>query len=76
MQPRYVKATKRYTKTQKTGKLGREEGVLELAILGEPGTRIISLTESGIQSPRTRIIPLTEFGIYYQTEPRASGREV
>ena len=37
MKPRYVKAKKKIWKTQKTGKLGLVEGVLELPIPVEPG---------------------------------------
>ena len=61
-------------KTQKTGELGRGEGVLELPIPGEPGNRIIPVRESGIQLPGTRIIPLRESVIYYKTELGSSGR--
>ena len=50
-------------KTQKTGGLGPVEGVMELPIPGEPGNRIIPLTEPGIQLSGTRIIPLRESDI-------------
>ena len=63
MRPRYVRATKKDIKTQKTSKLGPGDGVLELPILGEPGNRIIPLRESGIRFPRTQIISLRESGI-------------
>ena len=60
MRPRYLKATKRSLKTQKTGKLGTEEGMLELSIWGEPGNMIILLRESGIQFAVTYIILLSK----------------
>ena len=61
--PRYVKATKKTERTQKTVKQGLEEVVLEILIPGEPRNQTTSLRESGIQFPGTRIIPLRKSGI-------------
>ena len=75
MRPDISKQQTNIWKTQKTGKLGPEEGVLELPILGEPGNWIIPLRESRIQFPGNRIIPLRESRIYYKMEPGDSVRE-
>ena len=63
IRPRYVKTKKSTKRTQNTVKLGPEESVLELPILGEPGNSTIPSRESGIQFPGTQIIPLKESGI-------------
>ena len=56
------KQQKNTYKTQKTGKLGTEEGVMELLIPLEPGNQTIPLRESGIQFPGNWIISVGESG--------------
>ena len=60
MRPRYVEATQKDIKTQKTGELRLEEGVLELPILMETGNWTTPLRESGIKFHGTWIIPKRE----------------
>ena len=49
--PMYLKATKKDIEISKDRKLGLEEGMMKLPILGEPGNWIIPLRESGIKFP-------------------------